>query len=254
MFAYKKVIQLGIAALIAAMAPLAANATIVEATWQVKLTEAWGNDGPTEITRPTDFQYKVRFSTDVDAIYDDPAPTDVFFDPSQITVTRPPASYLPERPEGGTRTAYGNVFTTTMDENGRFREVLTITQHEFIDASDIYWRHSTWLYTSIESEGRGGDGDYPLVGDDFIAFLTASMTDPEGYSFRYRELAEIREDGEFGNVLSSVIWYGEMQLTDLQFFDETEVPEPPLMALFGTGLLGLALSGRRQRHLPKAAC
>lgn len=251
MFIYKKVAQLGVAAMVVAMAPVEASATIIEATWQVTLTEQTENGSFVDITRPTNFEYKVRFSTDVNAIYEDPAvPTDVFFDPSKIIVTRPPTLYLPERPEGGTRTAYGNVFTTTQEYfDGNFYEGMTITQHEFIDAGDVYWRHSTWLYTTLTSESRGDDSSYPLMGDDFIAFLTASMTDPEGYSLRYQEWAEISE-GQYGRMLSSLIWFGEMQLTDLQFFDKTEVPEPPMMALLGVGLVSAALlGGRRMKHL-----
>ncbi|HEY4547331.1 MAG TPA: hypothetical protein VIG90_13025 [Pedomonas sp.] len=253
---FSKFLRTSIATLAVAFSPVAAEAALYEAIWQVQLTKLPGNDPGVDIIRPASFEYKVRFSNDVWYIDDEfELDTMTFFDRAPIIHTRPAMDYLPTRPEGGTRLAYNNVFAYVADDAWAFSETVNATQHEFIDTGDLYWQHSTYLQNSRTGESRGGTGehDYSMSGDAMIAYLEEVMANPDAFSVSYSEQVTIRA-GKSGDILYSIWWFGDMQLTSLRELEATDVSEPPLLALLGTGLAGIALFGRRKRHLQKEAC
>lgn len=179
----------------------------------------------------------------------------VFFDPEPIRHTRPELTYLPIRPDGGTRTFYNNFFAFTYDAEEVFSETVNTTEHEIIETDEFYWKHSTYLQNSRAGESRGGTGeaDYAMTGADMISYLEEIMANPDDFILTYTESLEfISLQSE--EVLHDIWWRGTMQLTSLRVIDVAEVPEPPLMALVGTGLVGIALARRRQRQRQVNAC
>lgn len=176
----------------------------------------------------------------------------VFFNQAAIAHERPATTYLPERPTGGNVLVYNNLFSATTDYADNFHYSVTMTEHEIIDAGDFYWQHSTHLqnYYSEDSRGGTGENDYPILASEMIAFLRQSAADSSPITSRYLERIEL----SFGQDFFSIWWIGDMQLTSLRALDATDIPEPPLMALVGTGLVGIALARRRQRQRQVNAC
>lgn len=249
----QQVLCTSIATLAVAFSPVAAEAALYEAIWQVQITETRTIGQGLEISRPTSFEYKVRFSDEVWYVDDEFEPeTSVFLNQAAITHERPATTYLPERPEGGSTLAYNNFYSITRDDVDSFGYSVATTEHEIIDAGDLYWQHSTHLqfYYAEDSRGGTGENDYPMLASEMIAFLKQSANSSSGITSRYLERIELESGQEF----TGIWWISEVQLTSLREPEATDVSEPPLLALLGTGLAGIGLLGRRKRHLQKEAC
>lgn len=244
-----RILRGGIAALAFLCGPTAAEAALYEAVWNVQLTTQLENGSPVAISRPSSFQYKVYFSDQIGEIRDGPGiETSVYLDPAAVKHFRPDGSYLPARPAGSS-VITEEFFTSTTDDLASFLYNIGTIRTETVNAGDVHWQLTTSLLTGHTEDSRGGtgDNDYPILPPEMLAYLEQGMTNPESVTSGFLERLEIRA-GENGALLQSLWWWGDMQLVSLRVLSTTEVPEPPLMALVGVSLLGLRLSGRRQRQ------
>lgn len=250
-------LRIGIAALGLTISPLAAQATVYEAVWQVQIVWADSYGLGHDFSRPASFEYKVRFSDEISLIPDEDGylyDTIVYFKPEAIAHIRPAAiDNLPPRPEGYAQSAYNTFSALVADEEWEFSETIETTEQDIIQDGDLYWEHSTYLMSARYSEPRSGvgDDDYAFTSDGLISFLEEVMANPDAFKLEYVEYIT-HSIGTQGGYRAS--WVGNMQLTSLRALEATDVPEPPLMALIGTGLLSLALVGRRQRQWMATTC
>lgn len=119
---FTKFLRTSFATLGIAASPIAAEAALYEAVWQVQLIDESQFGQHVDINRSNSFEYKVRFSDEIWYIDEFETDTMVFFDRAPIVHIRPELTYLPNRPDGGTIQSYNNFLPLFLIGNVHFQK------------------------------------------------------------------------------------------------------------------------------------